>query len=134
MYVEKSLNESNIVLILNGDQPNYGFAFINIKSITSGRIFDIDILCSSMKGGGTILINTIKRLMPTYNIREISLDSLESALGFYVKLGFKCSSGACPMHYKIKWGGKFKKIRSKSKKNKKIKTYRGRSRRHKSKS
>ncbi len=124
-YVKSSLNVSSFLLVLNGDQPNYGFATVNIRA---GGLLEVDLLCSSTKGGGTILINTIKGLMPIYNATEITLNSVKSALGFYTKLGFNhvCVDRTCPMHFipTTNGGNISKKIRRL-----KTKIYRGRGRR-----
>ena len=96
MYVEKSMNRSQLLLCLVRRETGkrgariLGFSTLTIKP--SGILY-IDLICGStiMKGGGTILMKGVKEIGRMIKCRSIILESVneQNTINFYLKESFK---------------------------------------------
>jgi ankyrin repeat protein len=128
-YVLKSLANADAIVVVGSSMnvlPNgnmFGFASINFDKIHNSIY--IDVICShaGIKGAGDFLIKEIESICRKLSMEKITLQSVKSAIPFYLKYGFtkkkKSCNDMCLMTYHIekKHSGGRKKKTNKQKKN-----------------
>ena len=119
-YISDSLDDCDAVLRIESSAIRnkilYGFAIIAFKD---SELY-IDTICanSSVKGAGTYMIQLLTDIARHSGLSSITLNSVTSAVGFYIKQGFRCNGddGLCPMSKTISTLGGKRKRKHKSRK------------------
>jgi hypothetical protein len=94
-YVEYIFNNCNGIIVLKHAEELLGFCSIIFKK----SHIHIDIICTNneYKGVGTVMINAINDIGYDLDMDKVTLESITTAVGFYLKMGYKCVDDVCPM-------------------------------------
>jgi hypothetical protein len=97
-YVSDSLAVSDALLFVYKNNESGGFATLNFIDST----LKIDVICTNntMKGMGSFMIKTIKNIAHKLGMTKIALESVSSAVGFYIKQQFDCNP-LCSMVFNL---------------------------------
>ena len=89
-----------------------GFALASFINRQSGSYCKVDILCGSVRGSGSELLQKITDIIISTGIQKITVDSIKSAERFYLSRGFQIiqqTAYKTKMEKNIRGGSKSKK-------------------------
>lgn len=98
-YIEYIFANCNALFVAKSDSVFLGFCSIKLKK----SAIHVDIICSNneYKGVGSNLITAINDFGHDLEMNKVSLDSITDAVGFYLKMGYRCKDEVCPMDKEI---------------------------------
>lgn len=119
VYVRNAMSTCDIAILLTQNSDALGVAFLFVRDDT----LYIDIFCTNpqYKGVGAYLMGYLKQVAASLGLTNMSLCSLQSAVGFYEKMQFgqnntvSCGSPLVPMRFRPGKGGRRKTYRRRSK-------------------
>jgi hypothetical protein len=109
-FISTSLKEADAILFIETIETNsrdnktiYGFSTLNF--INFKNVLHLDLICSNnnVKGCGSYILNLLKEICAFVNLDSIILNSVTSAIPFYLKNHFICDE-LCKMKLKISGG------------------------------
>lgn len=90
-YISDAMTTSTGIFVLKQNTKLFGFVIftINEDDINDTYLY-IEVICSNKKykGYGIYLMHIVEYLCQIYGIHKIKLDSIDTAISFYLKLGY----------------------------------------------
>ena len=126
-YVRKAMDTCDISILLIQDSETLGIALLFVKDAT----LYVDIFCTNpqYKGVGAYLMGLLKRVATALSLTNVSLCSVQSAVGFYEKMQFgrndtvACGAPLVPMRFRHAGGKRKTRVASLRKTRRRRRTY-----------